>query len=80
MVNIIDRLRACFQCMLMGEFSRNTLIKIISTDIFNMKTICELSGIPYQTYRNSKSVNFTDMSDERIEKLLKTIYSIVKFY
>lgn len=75
-----SRLRGCFKLIVMGEFSRDTLIKIVSLNIFNMKTICELTGIPYQTYRFAKSKNFECMSDERIEKLLKTIYSIVKFY
>lgn len=79
-LDVIYRLRGCFQCMSNGEFSRSTLIRIISLDIFNMKTICELSGIPYQTYRTAKTRDFECMSDDRVQKLLKTIYSIVKFY
>lgn len=80
MKDLITRLRGCFQLMHMGEFSRETLIKIVSLNIFNMKTICEFTGIPYQTYRDAKARDFECMSDERVEKLLKTIYSIVKFY
>lgn len=59
--------------------SRSDLISIIDTKIFNMKTICELSGIPYQTFRDSKVKDFETMSDDRIDQLLKTIYLIGKY-
>lgn len=62
------------------DFSRENLIHIISLNIFNMSTICKLTGINYQTYRDSKAVDFSNMSDERVSALLKTIYTIVKYY
>lgn len=60
--------------------NRDRLVEICNLDIFNMKTVCKLADVNYQTFRNSKAVKFANASDDWINKLLNTIYMIAKHY
>ncbi len=39
---------------------------------FNMKNICELAGVNYQTYRGWKNNGYS-MSDEKLRKIVKAM-------
>lgn len=59
---------------------RERLKAIVDAEIFNMKSICNLSGIKYQTYCNSRRVNFENASDKWVALLLDTIDNILSYY
>lgn len=59
---------------------RERLRAIVDARIFNMKTICELSGIKYQTFKNSNAVDFDNASDKWVTLLLDTIDNILSYY
>ena len=47
------------------------------SQFFNMKKICELASVNYQTYRNWKN-SYTSFSSDKIKKLLIAMTSITK--
>ena len=47
------------------------------SQFFNMKKICELASVNYQTYRNWKN-SYTSFSPDKIKKLLIAMTSITK--
>ena len=59
---------------------RDRLKAIVDAEIFNMKTICSLAGVKYQTYRNSRSVDFENASDKWVALLLDAIDNILSYY
>lgn len=59
---------------------RQRLVAIVEAEIFNMKTVCNLSGLKYQTYCNARRVNFENASDKWIAALLETIDNIMTYY
>lgn len=59
---------------------RERLKAIVDADIFNMKSICNLAGVKYQTYRNSRLVDFENASDKWVALLLDTIDNILSYY
>lgn len=76
----LERWREFMSKLDQGIINREQLTKICDLKIFNMKTICELSDVPYQTFRDARARNFSYMSDDRVSRILKTIYTIVKYY
>lgn len=60
--------------------NRERLLSIVNSEIFNMKTVCLLSGLKYQTYCNSRRVNFENASDKWVNSLLNTIDNILEYY
>ena len=44
---------------------------------FKMSYICELAGVPYQSFKNWKNNNYKGLSDTRIETLLRVMSNIM---